>query len=273
MPRSKAGSNRVWYTQDDGELVHVLRPVRDEKLVEAYEAGTPVSLLVSRFGIGHAAMLRILRARGAKIRPIGRPPGPPADTTPNARHQAIIDMYLDNKTLAEVGNHFRITRERVRQILVRWGVRERHHGVYGESRKEVREREAYIKLKAEAFQELRKWNREQVRADYDAGMTYKAMMHKYDKSLGFVQQQVKKTGGVKHRDRRDWRAEGRKALTKEQKQDLAWRYGIREKVGDIAKMYGVHPSYVAQVAFKLGYWRGGGPGVMEHFEKKLKEKK
>lgn len=48
-------------------------------------------------------------------------------TTPIGRNQTIIALYLENRTLQEVGDLFGITRERVRQILNNEGIKPRAH--------------------------------------------------------------------------------------------------------------------------------------------------
>jgi hypothetical protein len=63
------------------------------------------------------------RPRGkVNLLPEYRKRGQPKKTEPDAREIAMAAMYEDNKTLAEIGNEFGLTRERVRQLIKRCGL-------------------------------------------------------------------------------------------------------------------------------------------------------
>jgi len=177
----------------------------------------------------------------------------------------MIDTYVAGASLQDVGSVYGITRERVRQILKRAGVTERHHGIGTERRVLVRERrlkQAEVrKQKLAARQALHA----EVRRLYDAGLPYAAIRDKLGISnLGTVQEYVNATGGV---SRRKPGVKPKHNLSLAMKKDIAMRYAGFEPVSTIAADYGVSNPYVSQIAIKLGYKRGSGPGVMEQFKR------
>jgi hypothetical protein len=53
----------------------------------------------------------------------------PSPMRPSDRIDAVVAMYKQGKTLQEIGNHFMVTRERIRQLLTRAGVNKDEGGV------------------------------------------------------------------------------------------------------------------------------------------------
>ena len=82
---------------------------RDELMVEAYKRTHSVSEVCKLFGVSYWTVHSML-AREGLVRSRKK-------TEPDARQAAMIEMYNSGKTLQEVGQHFGITRERVRQIM------------------------------------------------------------------------------------------------------------------------------------------------------------
>lgn len=85
------------------------------------EAGLDARQLAELFGIPYTRMRSRLVSMGLKATRIAVTRDEP---TPG-RNQAICAMYLNGHTLQEVGDRYKITRERVRQILVKNGHTER----------------------------------------------------------------------------------------------------------------------------------------------------
>ncbi len=102
---------------------------RDTAIIEAYQTGDRVVDLSERHGMTVSGVYGILRRYGI---PRHQKRGPTTGARKlrqfTERDAAIVRLYENGKTLEELGASFGITRERVRQILVRDGCNVRHRG-------------------------------------------------------------------------------------------------------------------------------------------------
>ena len=108
------------------------RAERNLQIIEAYTAGEKMGLIAERFGISVPAIYRVLRRQRVKLR--GARELPPLKVQRNAE---LVRRYQEGETLNDLGQAFDLTRERVRQILVREGCIERHRGKAKRARGEV----------------------------------------------------------------------------------------------------------------------------------------
>lgn len=87
------------------------------EMAAAYQAGATYRQVAERYGVSIATVGNYLLAAGVTPHPR------PRDA---ARSQAIYDAYRSGRTLKQLGEERGITRERVRQLIVRY---ERDHGL------------------------------------------------------------------------------------------------------------------------------------------------
>lgn len=92
-----------------------------------YECGDTAAELAARHGICHHTVLRMIRMAGGKVASRGRPRGP--DDADRAADMA--KRYMRGETLKQIGDHYEISRERVRQVLESIGVERRGKGCRG----------------------------------------------------------------------------------------------------------------------------------------------
>lgn len=105
-----------------------------------YLGGASVLDIAAVFNKQPATVRRHLVESGIQI----RRPGPRGKQLISRRNAEIVQAYTSGKTLLEVAGEHGITRERVRQILVRAGVRERHRGVEERDARHAAMATAYI---------------------------------------------------------------------------------------------------------------------------------
>lgn len=102
---------------------------RDGAIIKAYQTGDKLVQLAEQYGLTVSGICGILRRHGIeRSQKGGRPGGTHKPRQFTERDAAIVRLYESGKTLEELGASFDITRERVRQILVRAGCEERHRG-------------------------------------------------------------------------------------------------------------------------------------------------
>jgi predicted DNA-binding protein YlxM (UPF0122 family) len=147
------------------------------------------------------------------------------------RNARVVKSYTeDGFSLTECGELYGVSRERIRQILVKSGVSERHHcGV-----KERAIREAFAAKKKRHRERVAKKRefsqakRMEMRAFYDAGMNYADIARRFDCSEAYVQDAIVRTGGV---SRRRWltvaqRDEVKRRAKDETAEALAAEFGV-----------------------------------------------
>lgn len=112
-----AGAITVESSLDAAAQSKYLTAIR-KKLVKEYEGGATLSQLSVKFDIGLPLVRRELDEFGVEIRKKG---GASFDSS---RDDQIVSIYLEgDKTYEEIGQQFGLTRERVRQILVKRNVK------------------------------------------------------------------------------------------------------------------------------------------------------
>jgi transposase len=99
-------------------------PPDSGELVRAYEAGETAVALAARYGRRAAAVRTLLKNAGMNLRR-GRPPG---SLPISARDQAIIAQYQAGETMTALGARYGVSRMRIQQILIRYGVERRRPG-------------------------------------------------------------------------------------------------------------------------------------------------
>lgn len=96
----------------------------DAKIIAAYSAGATVSEIAATLEDGVGNIYYALRRAGVQLR--GDKKGRKGKPKTSQRDAEIIEAHERGYTLEQIGNQFSITRERVRQILVRAGVTDRN---------------------------------------------------------------------------------------------------------------------------------------------------
>jgi transposase-like protein len=86
-----------------------------------YESGLTASALSAEHGIQIQTVYKYLRAVGTAMRPRG-PGAAPSGVTDVDRATAWRDRYLAGETLQQIADDYDVTRERVRQVLRKFGV-------------------------------------------------------------------------------------------------------------------------------------------------------
>jgi hypothetical protein len=84
------------------------------QLVQDYEAGQPTTVLMTTYGLGKGAVLRLLDEAGVKRRYQGQK---------NIQIEEAIRLYEQGWSLVKVADHFNCNRETIRQALMAAGVK------------------------------------------------------------------------------------------------------------------------------------------------------
>jgi transposase-like protein/uncharacterized protein (DUF433 family) len=98
---------------------------RNAQIVEFYKQEQDVLKTAEHFNLSTFSIRSILHRNGGEL---VRNAERSQKRGPTERHLNMIEMYQSGKTLQEVGEHFGITRERVRQILHKFDVTSRKAG-------------------------------------------------------------------------------------------------------------------------------------------------
>lgn len=274
---------------------------RNEEVCQLYASGEDLKEISKAYGLtvgsiqqlAHKAKAR--RPKTEKGFHKGRPPGMGTMTEQNRLRQLeICDYYIaEDCTLQEAGEHFGITRERVRQILNMNGIGARTFGVSMEEHARKEELQHYGELKVEARKLNKEITDQRIRELYNAGARYKDIMAKIDKSLQYVQQSIERTGGVhgargyKHgaprkeasETQKKWREKfgerfGKnrtKLLSDEQEAVAKDMYATFQHVRVIAAKMGVEEGQMRSILHRLEAKRGAGRASL--LRKKLEERK
>lgn len=224
---------------------------RNRAIAEQFQNGVPLSEIAGEAHLGEATVLAIAYANGAKR--------PKRQRLLNKeRDEAVATAYLAGKTLEELSQECGITRERIRQILVRDGHTDRHFGSMTERRIAAREKSIALAKRLaeersarEAIQDARK---QSVREMYTSGSTYKAISEALDIPISLVLNDVWATGGPA---RTKMAGKPRRKITDEDKAVMAQRYANGEHVRTIANDFSVSPEHVRATALSLGFKRRG----------------
>lgn len=198
--------------------------------------------------------VRELKAPTSKRATIARPPKPEKQPRPDntERFAKICEMYDTGVSLAEVGKHFGITRERVRQILVKAGKYDRHQGVMMPDRVAARERTEERLKRREERQALRTARKAKCLELYQQGRTYNDIAAELGVSVTYV---VNYVGAAGLFNRYPSTVGRKKRLTDEQKRQIGERYAAGDDYREIAKTFDISPKYVSHVAIALGFYR------------------
>lgn len=111
---------------------------RDAKVVEMVSAGMTADLIATELQIKPFAVFRVARAAGLKVK---RSYQTPRNEERDARRNKMAEMYRQGITLAKIGEQFKMTRERVRQIIAALGMNHKSGGatVLASSKRDARE--------------------------------------------------------------------------------------------------------------------------------------
>jgi uncharacterized protein (DUF433 family) len=93
---------------------------RDQAIITQYQSGETITALGARYGVSRMRIQQILARYGVDRRRPGPRKGPPS-----ARNQEIIAQYQEGASCQEIGAHYGISKMRVSQILIRYGVQRR----------------------------------------------------------------------------------------------------------------------------------------------------
>lgn len=226
---------------------------RNSEIAAAYSAGEPIDQISARTGVSVATVRTIARAFGARlpyghVPRVGRPKGP---HNPD-RDKLICEQYNSGRSLEDVGQEHGVTRERIRQILVREGVSERHNA-FNMPRRVGARALAEIKTSKSAERLARfALDRATVREMYDAGATYEDIAGTLHHPITWVQNHVWRTGGP---SRYASAGKPKRRITPEEKTEIGRRYGMGDNIALIARDFNICIAYVAQVANRVGIYR------------------
>lgn len=135
--------------------------------VKYVEAGHGVNELAHLFGANVSAIRSRLRTLGIKATDHrGRLKQEQVDALAE-RNKSICQMYVDGHTLQEVGDKYGVTRERIRQILVKNGVTERFTS--------IRDIKALRQQECERVMQLYLQGLSRREAAWELGLNYKAL--------------------------------------------------------------------------------------------------
>ena len=116
-PNSRTPNLVEWRVESNASPCPVRVPLADNEVIQLYQSGRTLRQVADAFAIGVDRVLKVLKRNHIPRRPRGNGPG-----APSARHFQIAAVYQSGKTLEATGKIFGITRERVRQVLVKVGV-------------------------------------------------------------------------------------------------------------------------------------------------------
>ena len=151
-----------------------------EHMVAAYEAGVSVTAVAAEHGISSYRVYQTLKEAGARMRRRG-----PIGVIDHKRAQVIAEMYIAGATMKQLGARYGVTRQRVRQILIRLGVERR-------SRHILRSRHNWHNWQSRHAHYTRL--RPLVLAAYEAGETMTMIARKLDVSRPWVRRVLKAAG-------------------------------------------------------------------------------
>lgn len=99
-------------------MKHAEIPARNERLCVEYASGSSLNDIAAQFNLGSATVYQLLRKAGinpkfckAKVIQLKR------ERFPSKRAIEMAHRFFNGETLHAIGQHFNLTRERVRQIL------------------------------------------------------------------------------------------------------------------------------------------------------------
>lgn len=240
---------------------------RNLAIVQRYEAGHTIKAIAADYGITHAYISQIAKRYGASRELHMQNRQNKGSRTPE-RDAVMCERYLAGETLGQLGKAYGVTRERIRQILNRAGIEERHNGFFRPERVEVRQRQTAIKAtQAEKrAAKLAMWDA--ARAMYDDDYTYAQISEALGRSIGWVQQAIWKTGGP---EKSSLAGKMKKRLTDDQRKEIAFQYSQGVGLSLIGVRFDLCPEYAGMVARKLGAYRPGyGPGITPCNKRKIK---
>lgn len=226
---------------------------RNAAICAAYASGEPVQTIAARHEVGAQVVYIIASSLG-----ISRPPQPrkfrPQRQPLNVeRNAAMREAYESGRSLESVGQEFGITRERVRQLLVKSGLLDRHNGSEMPWRKEILQRKADKEAKSAARKAFRKERNDKICALYKEGKTYREITEFFGLGKGFISQIEKVVRDAGMMDRRPALiGEVKHKLTDENKIDIAKRYADGGNVIAMAKEFNVTPSHIINTATAMG---------------------
>lgn len=217
---------------------------RNERIAADYTAGIPVRIIAEQSGVSASSVAAIARAFGGS-----RQRGPAPGSSNPARDKEIAEQYLSGMTLEAVAMIYRITRERVRQILARDGVEERHNGFLAPRRIAARQK----KLTAAERRDKRKSDRiarqQRIRDLYNSGLTYAQICETTGQSLALVEKDVWATGGP---SRNAMAGKARIKMTNSDREEILSLYAQNVSLPAIGKRFNLTPESVRNLVYKFG---------------------
>lgn len=193
-----------------------------EQTEQQVQQGLSIAELAQCWGISYASMRTRLVKWGLKAR------RPDAMDPTKGRPRQICEMYKSGATLRQVGDAFGLTHERIRQILVKCGVTERHH---------------------DSSHVLRSNRRKQILALYVQGHTIKEARA----VLGLVSrtyESVRPSGGQRkaHRSARFWQLVNKNGPWQERLGSRCWIW-----TGNINRVTGYGRAFGSNYAHRIAY--------------------
>lgn len=222
---------------------------RNAAIAEAYVAGRPLEEIAAMAEVTVNTLRVILHKQRAKR---------PKQFKKNAgvrtpeRDAAICAAYLSGRSLEDVGQEFKVTRERIRQILARDGHEDRHQGFLTPRRVAARDRAAAREAERAAKRAHNEAERTRARELYDAGHTYQSISEQTGHNTSWVLNVIWSMGGPS-RNRNVGKPRYR--LPPEVKARIAALYGQGIAPDIIAERFDINRQVVGQIANKLGVYR------------------
>lgn len=229
-----------------------LRAQRNERIAAEYAADVPIPEIMAWSGLCKVHVYNIAHLKGAKrsLEMRGRQHGATVDLA--ERNWKIVCDYGSGMSLEDVGAANGITRERVRQILVKNGLTERHYNFGGARRAQARARRAKVALELEAQRAVRTKERKRCVTLYRHGLKYQEIALETGRSVGWVTQTLRRAGA---QNRSANAGKPRRNLTKAQKREIVMRWKRGDHLDGIARAVGCHAQTVYMTVKKAGATR------------------
>lgn len=222
--------------------MRALYAMRNAEIADLYFAGGDLEEMALKFGVTPLTIRQIAVGNSQGRR---RPRSDYPRLEQVGRNAAICAEYSSGDSLAVVGARHGITRERVRQILNKGGVSERHNGFNSEHRQKSRDNRLSAEDRRAARKAARLARQVQIRDLYNAGLTYKEIETETGFNISTIQSEVWATGGP---SRNAMAGKTNKRLTVADREEIVRLFSAGVSLPAIGSQFDICPDYAGNVA-------------------------